>query len=175
MFFWIASDPKLNIYFVFLLACLNVSHAEIFAVSSQESVVHRQFLKNTYVKNHWFYTFRHVTLACCLSICTLYVSGDGKKWFSNSVFLHLAASLSCLCWYYKFKQANPVCIFNALLLPYKATTQECSGQWIIVNQINMVLISLAGLPSHNFHRGAEYKMTSANSKMDCIQHLTLSC
>lgn len=73
----------------------------------------------------------------------------------------LLVSILCRC-----RQENPGCIANALLLAYKASTQERSGQWIILNQINMDLISLAGLPRHDFHRGAEYKMTRADGGKD---------
>lgn len=37
----------------------------------------------------------------------------------------------------------------------------------------MVLISLAGLPLQDCHSGTEYKMTRADSEMDCIQASTL--
>ena len=60
---------------------------------------------------------------------------------------------------YRFRLGNSGRILNAVLLANKATTQECSGQCIVVNQINMVPISLAGLPLNDFHRGAVYQMT----------------
>lgn len=97
---------------------------------------------------------------CCMLFVLFLVCMWVKMEKKKIVLLYLAASrLSCLLCY-RFRQENPGWIFNALLLAHKATTQEHSGQWIILNQINMVMISLAGLLLHKLHRGPEYKMMS---------------
>lgn len=156
---------------MFLLAWLSVSRVEIIFAPS---LLKNQWCIGNFSKKqcHKGPLIQHVQAFNCCMLCVHLQSACEWRWQEKSVFLYLAASTpSCLCWYYRFGLNFQ---FPSTGI-YKSTTQECSGQWIIVNQINMVLISLAGPPLHGFHRGAACNMTRANSEMDCVQVPTPSC
>lgn len=83
--FWILSDPKLNIYFVFLLAWLNVSRVEIiFAVSllKNQAIFQKQCCKESLILQ---------ALNCCMPFVHL-LSVCEWRWDKKTVFLYLAAS-----------------------------------------------------------------------------------
>lgn len=67
--FGIGGDPKLNIYFVFLLARLKTSPRHICRLASQESAVSRQSpLTPPKNKQGWSHTLGLWPPCCCLSI-----------------------------------------------------------------------------------------------------------